>query len=458
MNPLAQFVLKFKVDGLQESSQQLDSFLDKLGGYEQGAGKGGQRISNASKGLDGIVAGAKKLVPYLGAAAAAAKIYKSAVDVREQAISMQNLATAAGVGADKLEGMGRALRQFNGDWRTAGGLYGRITDMMTGLYWGQLDKSDLISKYGVDIVNSLQNRDYEGVLRGISDAMSRQGFTGFKREISQGFLGGDEALQLFFSQDWPTVSQQLREAGEKNFLSSNDIQRSSREFLEASKNFKEAWERAAANMLPALASITNSLQPLVEGLEPLLNGLGSIFESLSPLINPIAKVIGAGWEGLGSGISNLIAFIKGEKTGSEVIDSLSQTTAGQWGADIWESIEEQKIKNSLSNLTSGQYNKRDVSVITSWLESPELADKWNTPEWLEAMELVKTARANLPPEPRYQWVTTESPGNINIELVEINDATGTLQGKADDVKRAIELAITQSDQIIPSVTTTMDSF
>lgn len=449
MNPVGEFTLIFNAKGIEEFSDKLDKTLDKLDGV------GSKEGPKATKTLDSLLLGFKRLIPQITAATTLLKGFRTALELKDTVIDMQNMATAIGVGADKLEGMGRALRQFKGDWKTAGAFYGRVTDMMTDLYWGKLDKSELISKYGIDIVSSLQNRDYEGVMRGISNAMNKQEFAGFRREISNGLLGGDQSLQLFFSQDWATIAQQLESAGDKNFKSSTEYQRQSRELLESTQNLKEAWEKASIELMPALTSLITAITPIMEALKPLFEGLGILIQSIAPIIQWVAdkvggafKFVGAGLESAGTLFSGGFDLLTGKRTGDEVLAAINQTTAGQWTNNLIDDLKTQQIKNALGNLAVGRYNTADRDLIRTWLESPDMRDKWNTPEWNRAMDLVKVASAeldatNTPLNSMGTITNSNATDNraVNIDRIEVYDTTGTWLGKGQQIGNILSNSI-----------------
>lgn len=325
--PIASFYFEFITENLNELKDGLDDLNKKLDKVEDTGKK-------TTKGLDGLWQGFKKLLPEVTLLGTAYKALRTAMSLKDEIVDMQNFATAVGVGADKIEGMGRALFQFGGDWKTAATLFGSITDMMEDLKWGRLDKDELISKYGIDIVNGLISGDHFEVLKGISNAMVGQD-KGAQRAIASGFLNGNQALQLFFAQGWDKVSQQLGVAMGKNFKSDPEYQRNSRELKQAVQDLKESWEQAVAPLMPAITELLEAMKPIMEAMKPLFEVLGQLFEMLKPAIHWLAEKLGKGIkefaDSLEGGISvskAAIAWLKGDISNEEFKETVLNAKGG----------------------------------------------------------------------------------------------------------------------------------
>lgn len=445
-NELANFFVSFTSQGFAELKAQLDGLnknIDSLG----------QSMSKSDKGLSKLGSSFNKLAARLSPALIALKAFRDALNLKEEVINLQNMATAVGTGADKLEGMGRALRQFGGDWKTAGTLYGNITDMMEQLQWGQLDKTELISKYGVDIVNPLVNRDYNGVMRAIANAMQGEDI-GSQRAIAKGFLGGDQSLQLFFSQGWEKVSQQLASAEEKNFKSNTENQRAARDLKDATENLKEAWQRAVIPLLGPLKEILEALNPLLLAMRPLFEAFGVVLKALAPLVSWVAEKLGIGVEVLSTGIEAAtvgirdgIKFLSGEMSGQEYYNSLMSTKAGQAGIKAGNWYTTSLIKNdateAFKRINSGFYDLSDIQSGYKFFDLMAQTGELTTEQIATGTATLKRAAAainytNNPLNAGTTNNTSSTTNDVNIDTINVYDTTGSWGGKGRQIGQIVK--------------------
>ena len=450
-NELANFFVSFNTQGLAELKQGMDDLSKKMDAVEKDLKKG-------TDGFDGFFKSIGKLLPKLSLLTTALAGVKEALNMKNEIISMQNLATSVGVGADKIEGMGRALHQFGGNWQTAGGLYGRITDMMTKLYWGDLNESDLISKYGVDIVGALTAGDYEGVIAGISNAMSNQKFAGFQREIAAGFLGGDQALDLFFRQGYGNVAEQIARAEAKNFKSTPEAQRESRELHQATFNLKEAWQKASQEFMPALTSLLQAIDPLITALQPLFAGLSAIITALSPIITWLGEKLGWVIGGLGTGLEDTATLLSsafdwatGAKSKEEFLQDIHGTaTAGAVGKAV-DSLNNyfmtRDAANAYNRILAGDYGWAEVHAMNNWLDSAE--KELNFEQVSRINDVIKNAASQLSMTNNPLNTSTGSVDNsdnrsVYIDTINIQDSTGTMAGKANAIGQTIKNGVSQT--------------
>lgn len=358
--PIASFYFEFITENLNELKDGLDDLNKKLDKVEDTGKK-------TTKGLDGLWQGFKKLLPEVTLLGTAYKALRTAMSLKDEIVDMQNFATAVGVGADKIEGMGRALFQFGGDWKTAATLFGSITDMMEDLKWGRLDKDELISKYGIDIVNGLMSGDHFEVLKGISNAMVGQD-KGAQRAIASGFLNGNQALQLFFAQGWDKVSQQLGVAMGKNFKSDPEYQRNSRELKQAVQDLKESWERAVAPIMPAITNVLKALDPVLVALGPLFKVIADLFVAISPAIKWLAEKLGKGIKEFSDSLEGSIdvakagvSWAKGDITKEDFQKVALNAKGGlgrftRWAADFNEKNKDNAVLGTIGNVLKAPFD------------------------------------------------------------------------------------------------------
>lgn len=452
MNEIANFFVKFTTDGLTELKQGFEDIEKRLDKMEQG-------LTKSTGSFGKMFDSAGQLATKIGLVTTAIKAMKDALNLKDQVISLQNLATSVGVGADKIEGMGRALRQFGGDWKTAGGLYGRITDMMTQLHKGKFTQSDLASLYGVDIAQALVDKDYEGVLAGIANAMSKQEFAGFQRDIAQGFLGGDQALDLFFRQGWGTVVSQIGVATQRNYMSDPETQRQSRQLLEATFNLKEAWDKAVLELSPALTELTKAITPLIESLKPLFAGIGAILETLSPIIAWLAEKIGGVFKAVSTGLTDTTAVLgagwdwaTGKINKDEFLNTIGERETAKKAAGLWNkyqlSLLESDATRAFQNIKDGQYTMQDILAGRRWLDANPHGLSFEQINAGSKMLNDAAAQLSLTNNP----LNSSSVGTVDnsdnrgvwIETINVHDNTGTMVGKGNEIGNAIKTGVGQS--------------
>ena len=397
--PIASFYYEFVSEGLSQLKDGLDDLNKKMDGVSKTS-------KDTSSGIDSLFAGFKKLLPEITLIGTAYKGLKTAMSLKDEIVDMQNLSTAAGIGADKVEGLGRALFQFGGNWQNAASLFGSITDMMEGLKWGSLDKNDLISKYGVDIVNGLLAGDHMEVLRGISEAMAGKD-TGAQRAIAKGFLGGNEALQLFFGQGWGAVSEQLSQAMAKNFKSDPEYQRNSRELKQTIHELKESWERSVAPLMPGITAVLDALQPVLSAMQPLFSAIGNLLQVISPLVSWVADKIGKGIQEVADTINHGVELgkaaskvVSGEMSRDEFMNVLSSgkglfgrgARAGTKAADWFNERSIQiRASEAFKDINAGTYDMADIMAGYSWLNLPDTQKSLSPDQIQNTVDVLRSA-------------------------------------------------------------------
>lgn len=161
------------------------------------ADRGAQKLT---KSLDGVV---KKWVSIGGAVKLVSMIMRRAFAKIDEITGLTNMANSAGIGAKRIESLGKALREYGGDASSAAGAYTSMSDIIGAARSGRGISQDIVtaaSRYGIALNGGMLTEDQ--LMTNIARAMQVQRKKGNMygvRDIASAF-GIDEAMMLHLSQ------------------------------------------------------------------------------------------------------------------------------------------------------------------------------------------------------------------------------------------------------------------
>lgn len=225
MNNEAHFGLRFAVKGAKEvqktqdainaklkkmgvTAEQTSKKMDKVGKEAETTGdkqkntlNGGiKKADELSKSLDRLV---KKWLSIGGAVTIVARIIRKAFAKIDEITGLRAMATTAGIAAERIESLGKKLREYGGDTSSAASAYTSIGDVLGAARMGRGISEDIVAasaRYGIALNGGMLSEDQ--LITNIARAMQAQRKRGNMygvRDIASAF-GIDEAMMLHLSQ------------------------------------------------------------------------------------------------------------------------------------------------------------------------------------------------------------------------------------------------------------------
>ncbi len=269
MNQEAQFALRFVVKDLAKIRKATDEMNKRLADM-------GKRANTASKGINKVQGSFRKATVAIGKFALAyfalSKMISTVFSKAAESIQIDMMADSAGVAADKIGKLGKALRVYGGDAKTAGSAYMNLTNIIGGATHGRGLSEDITrvnAMYGIGF--NYGNISQDQLMTNIAVAMQKLRNKGDQWGINQiaSAYGIDASMANFLSEQGANWSNKAnREKWEK--LSKSET----RQLIEAEEALKTAYENAMNNLAPTLTSVLNALgilTPAVESIAKVLN-------------------------------------------------------------------------------------------------------------------------------------------------------------------------------------------
>lgn len=285
MNQEAQFALRFVVKDLAKIRKATDEMNKRLADM-------GKRANTASKGIDKVQGSFRKATVAIGKFALAyfalSKMIGTVFAKAAESIQIDMMADSAGVAAEKIGKLGKALRVYGGDAKTAGSAYMNLTNIIGGATHGRGLSEDITrvnAMYGIGF--NYGNISQDQLMTNIAVAMQKLRKKGDQWGINQiaSAYGIDTSMANFLSEQGANWSNKAnKEKWEK--LSKSET----RQLIEAQEALKTAYENAMNNLAPTLTSILKALEPIADALQPIAKMLN---------INFVKKQAGDAGESIG---------------------------------------------------------------------------------------------------------------------------------------------------------------
>lgn len=266
MNQEAQFALRFVVKDLAKIRKACDEMNERLANMDR-------RAKRASKSIDGVQKSFRKATVSIGKFALAyftlSKMISTVFSKAAESIQIDMMADSAGVAAEKIGKLGKALRVYGGDAKTAGSAYMNLTNIIGGATHGRGLSEDITrvnAMYGIGF--NYGNISQDQLMTNIAVAMQKLRNKGDQWGINQiaSAYGIDTSMANFLSEqgaNWSSTAN--KEKWEK--LSRSET----RQLIEAEEALKEEYAKLTSNFLPDLVKGLEKLNQFLDDINKFLN-------------------------------------------------------------------------------------------------------------------------------------------------------------------------------------------
>lgn len=208
MNQEAQFALRFVVKDLGKMRKAVEQMNQNLAKMQNNANK-------ASKGIDRVNSSmskaARSVMKFALAYFAVSKVINRVFAKANEAIQLKLMATQAGVAREQIAKLGKALKRYGGDAKSAGSAYASLTDIIGGAQHGEGISEDVQrvnARYGIGFNYGAITQDQ--LITEIATAMQRQKNRGDQWAVNQiaSAYGIDAAMAALLSEhgaNWSKV-------------------------------------------------------------------------------------------------------------------------------------------------------------------------------------------------------------------------------------------------------------
>ena len=268
-NQQATFALKFVVENLSQMRKSIETMNNNIKKMQQNA-------KSASKGMDGLNNSFRKTIRSISKFALAyfaiSKIMTTGFKKMNESLQIDMMAQSSGVLTSQIGKLGKALRSFGGDARSAGNAYASLTDIIGSAQHGMGVSEDVQrvnSRFGIAF--NYGNITQDQLMTNIATRMKtlrQQGNAWGVNEIAKAY-GFDEPMTNFlatYGSDWIK-------------------QRNSKEYKDLNKSGMQKLQEVEDKIDTSLAKIAEEILP------PMAVAL----EKLVPLVQSIADIVGLKW-------------------------------------------------------------------------------------------------------------------------------------------------------------------
>lgn len=206
MNQEAVFALKFVVKDLAKMQRGIDTVNKNLEKLNKTVGKGNKNFNKQTKEVNKLnqsfAKAARGALKFALAYVTVQKIFNTAMKNANESLQLHLMADMAGVAAEKVNKLGRALLRYSGDAKSAGSAYRSLSDIIGGATHGMgisEDVSRVNAMYGIGI--NYGNISEDELMTNIAVAMNRlknNGDTWGIRQIASAY-GLDDAMADFLA-------------------------------------------------------------------------------------------------------------------------------------------------------------------------------------------------------------------------------------------------------------------
>ena len=226
------------------------------------------RANGASKGVDKVnksfVGAAKGLMKFALAYFAVSKLINGAFAKANESIQIQLLADTAGVATEKIGKLGKALRAYGGDARSAGRAYASLTNVIGGAQHGMGINQDIQrvnAMYGIAF--NYGNITQDQLMTNIATTMQRLKRQGNQWGINQiaSAYGFDESMASFLAEQGANWSSKANRQIYKQ-LSKTDTQK----LVDSQDRMKEVLNDLSVKLIPLLTTLVDGVGKIVDWL------------------------------------------------------------------------------------------------------------------------------------------------------------------------------------------------
>ena len=277
MNQEAVFALRFVVKDLakmRKATEQMNENLKKLQKNAGGASKNLDKVNNS---FGKVTRAALK---FAAAYFTVSKIVGMVFSKANEALQLNEMAISAGIATEKIGKLGKALKLYGGDARSAGAAYASLTNIIGGAQHGMGISEDVArvnAMYGIGF--NYGNISQEQLMTQIAKSMHRlkgQGDSFAIQQIASAYgLSNDVAAFLAtHGANWrANVNAQQWEQ-----MNMSEAQR----LIKAEDDLGEKIKDLVMRLEPVLTTIANGLLEVAKYLETLVGWIVNKKKSLTP--------------------------------------------------------------------------------------------------------------------------------------------------------------------------------
>ena len=261
MNKEAVFALRFVMKDFAKMRKGIDEMNKHLAQMQQNAKK-------ASSGMDKMNTSIGKTVRSIGKFALAyfalSKVISSVFSKANESIQLNLIAQSAGVARKEVGKLGKALRAYGGDVRSAGSAYSSLTNIIGGATHGMGISEDVMrvnAMYGIGF--NYGNISQDALMTEIAKSMKRLRGKGDQWAINQiaSAYGIDSSMANFLATHGVGWKAQVNSQEWKD-ISLSDSQR----LLQAQENIKAKFDIVINELLPKIADAVEGIYKIIDAV------------------------------------------------------------------------------------------------------------------------------------------------------------------------------------------------
>ena len=268
MNNESVFALRFVVKNVAEMKKAVNEMNKNIGKMQKNANKASSSINKLNTGFGKAI---KSIGKFALAYFALSKIINTAFTKANESIQLDMMAASAGVAAEKIGKLGKALKIYGGDAKSAGSAYASLTDIIGGATHGRGISEDVArvnAMFGIGF--NYGNITQDQLMTNIAVAMKRLKGQGDQWGINQiaSAYGLDSAMANFLAEQGANWSNKAnREKLAK--LSKSET----KQLIESQDALNEEFANLSRNVIPALTTAMKSLNAVLEIITPYIKAI-----------------------------------------------------------------------------------------------------------------------------------------------------------------------------------------
>lgn len=267
MNQEAVFALRFVVKDLAKMRKGIEQMNKNIKNMQKNA-------NNASKGVEKVNSSfnkaAKSALKFAAAYFTVSKIISTVFSKANEALQLNEMAISAGIAADKIGKLGKVLKRYGGDARSAGAAYASLTNIIGGAQHGMGISEDVArvnAMFGIGF--NYGNVSQDQLMTQIAMAMHRlkqnNDSWGINQIASAYGLSSDVAAMLAtHGANWKNVVS----AEEFEKMNMSEAQR----LIKAQEDLEESLRSAVMKLAPVLTELVNAINDLLDWLKRKFGG------------------------------------------------------------------------------------------------------------------------------------------------------------------------------------------
>lgn len=258
MNKEAVFALRFVLKDVAKMRKAMEQMNKNLAQMQKNA-------RTSSKGIDKVSASfnkaARSALKFAAAYFTLSKIVGTVFQKAEESIQVRMLADAAGVAADKVGKLGKALRTYGGSAKSAGAAYASLTDIIGGAQHGLGVSEDIArvnAMYGIGFNYGMIGQDE--LMTNIAVSMKKLRAKGDQWGINQiaSAYGLDTAMANFLADQGANWKSEVN-AKKWTELNKSDTEK----LLDEQDKLKETLTDLSLKIVPLLTGLLDGVNKIV---------------------------------------------------------------------------------------------------------------------------------------------------------------------------------------------------